>query len=264
MTDNLQFPRTVSKDKDFRELLQGLAHTRGSIVAVFADFCRTSACALAVGGREPEYMEAIKPYSRDDLQVFARALSYLIMEMEAAPFVDVLGPYYTEISSAHTRDTRGEFFTPPPIADLLAQLSFDAETVREIGRPVTVCDPAGGSGGLILACARALKPDVDLMRATLQDINPTACNMAYINTTLWGIPAEILLGNTLKGEVVHRWTNIHWHRVGEDLRRAFAQLAAVPPGDRSAAKPPARPPSSPEETDCDHEPPAQPEFDWNL
>lgn len=51
-----------------------------------------------------------------------------------------------------------------------------------------------------------------------------ACDMSYINTTLWGIPAEIILGDSLKTEQINRWGNLHWIRVGEEGRRRSPRL----------------------------------------
>ena len=154
--------------------------------------------------------------------------------MEAEPFDDLLGSYYQEINSKATRDGRGEFYTPPEISALMAHISFNAEKVIADGVPVSVQEPTCGSGGMILQIAKQLAPKeagqtshVDLMRVTAIDIAPTSCDMAYINLTLWGIPSEIIHGNSLSMEYWSHWKNIHWLRVGEDTRRdleAFKQL----------------------------------------
>jgi len=47
------------------------------------------------------------------------------------------------------------------------------------------------------------------LRVTAIDINRTACDMAFINTTLWGIPTRILHGNSLSNEYWAAWSNIH-------------------------------------------------------
>ena len=84
---------------------------------------------------------------------------------------------------------------------------------------------------MILQMAKQLAPKeegapsyIDLMRVTAIDIAPTSCDMAYVNLTAWGIPSEIVHGNSLSMEVWSHWRNIHWHRVGENGRRAFEQL----------------------------------------
>ena len=85
---------------------------------------------------------------------------------------------------------------------------------------------------MVLAVAKQFSPlvqegdesHVDLLRITCQDINPVATDMNFINTTLWGIPAKIILGNSISFETPQKiWKNIHWHRVGEDQRQEMLQ-----------------------------------------
>lgn len=45
---------------------------------------------------------------------------------------------------------------------------------------------------------------------TAIDISRTACDMAFINTTLWGIPTRGMHGNTLSNEYWAAWSNIHY------------------------------------------------------
>ena len=229
--------------RDFRVILRDLARSRSSIGGVFRDFCRVTACCLAAQTREDEYLQTIKPYTREELERLAQAMGYLIDEMDAHPFTDVLGVFYTETMAGADQTARGEFYTPQPVAELMGAVTLDIEKIKAEGKPVTVCDPCCGSGAILLSCARLLAPDhVDLLRVTLQDINPVACDMAYINTTLWGIPAEIILGNTLTMELTHRWTNLHWHRVGEPQRRqGMRMLNAL----RELTEPEAEPKAAP-------------------
>lgn len=212
---------------DFRKILESIAHTRGSIVSIFSDFCRIAACTLSCQTREVEYLEAIQGYSKDELNDIAKALAGLIEEMENNPFEDVLGAFFQEIGSKSTTQARGDFFTPPCVSELMARLSLNPEKILAEGKPVTVNEPACGSGGMILACAKIMAPRQDLLRVTMQDLNPDACNMAYINSTLWGIPAEILQGNTLTIEFSNHCKNIHWFRVGEDQRKRVLKTQDV-------------------------------------
>lgn len=225
----LEDDKAVTADgRDFRSILGELARTRSSLGVVYRDFCRITACCLAMETREDEYKEAIRGYSPDELNQLALAMARLIDEMDCSPFSDLLGVFYTDVMAATDRTARGEFNTPPPVSEMMARMTFDPEKIREEGVPVTVLDPCAGSGGLVLECARSLAPDhVDLLRVTLQDINPVACDMGYINTTLWGIPAEIILGNTLTTEHTNRWTNLHWARVGEEQRRRSIRMLAA-------------------------------------
>lgn len=217
------------KESNFRPILENIARTKGSLVSVFSDFVCMAACAYACQTREEEYLEVAGRYQREELNKFAKAMGYMVLEMESKPYTDILGVYYCEVQSKFTRDAGGEFYTPQEIGKLMAKISANAKAVTEAGKPITINDPAAGSGGLILSVAEefAEAKAVDLIRATCQDISKTGCDMAYINTTLWGIPARIIWGDTLRNPVRGQWENIHWHRVGEPLREQFNSLMEI-------------------------------------
>lgn len=228
-------PAKQAPREDFRKIITELSRKRGGHLEVFQDFCRIVACTLALQTREEEYLIVAKRYDRDELNRFSMALGGLVTEMEEHPFTDILGVYYTEINSTATAKARGEYYTPPGISKVMAQMLFcsggegtgsGVEQAIERGMPITVQDPACGSGGMILSLAELFAPRkaVDLLRMTLIDISPTACDMAYINTTLWGIPAKILQGNALTMKFEKGWKNIHWARVGEDDRLAVKRM----------------------------------------
>jgi len=245
-------------DKSFRTILHQIAFSHSSPAIVFADFCRMAACSLAMLSRDEEYLEVIRPYSKEQLQEFSKALALLIREMESQPFADILGPYYLEVASHSSKQVRGEFYTPPEVSELMARISIDPRQVIEKGLPITVNEPACGAGGMVLAIAKLFSPHnlkceksyVDFLRVTCQDINPVAMDMCFINTSLWGIPARMVWGNTLHNTVNRSWKNIHWHRVGEDERiktkalfemfRAMEDSQTKPEGERRSAKAPSQ------------------------
>lgn len=205
--------------ESYRTIIESIARRKSSTVTVFADFCRMAACALAMQSREDEYLEIAKRYTREELDQFAKALALLISEMEENPFTDILGTFYIDCASHSSKQARGEFYTPPAISKLMAQMLFDVEAVKAEKKPITLNEPACGSGGMVLAVAELFAPDaVDLLRVTAQDINPVGVDMAYINFTLWGIPARLILGDTIRQTVTREWCNVHWFRVGEHDR----------------------------------------------
>jgi len=76
--------------------------------------------------------------------------------------------------------------------------------------PITVCEPACGAGAMILSLAQACPPEVrHRLRVTAIDISRTACDMTFVNTTLWGIPTRVIHGNSLSQEYWAAWSNIH-------------------------------------------------------
>ncbi|MFD0894736.1 SAM-dependent DNA methyltransferase [Luteolibacter ambystomatis] len=212
-------------NEGFRSVLLSIARTKGATVTVFSDFCRIAACSLAIGRREEEYLDTAKAYSRDELSDLSLAFAKLVQEMEQHPFTDLLGPFYLECAAHSSKQARGEFYTPPEISQLIARMTVDVEEVKRKGVPISVNEPACGSGGMALALAQLFAPDsVDLLRITAQDINPVATDMCYINLTLWGVPAHVVLGDTIRMTVTRAWKNVHWHRVGEDQRQALGRL----------------------------------------
>ena len=71
--------------------------------------------------------------------------------MDRKPLEDPFGDYFEEFLS---NSSNGQFFTPSPVAELMAQL-----TVRQVGEKrkdgdTRVCDSCCGSGRLLLAAAQ--------------------------------------------------------------------------------------------------------------
>jgi type I restriction-modification system DNA methylase subunit len=200
-----------AKSPDFRTVLRSLCH-RHDLRRVFDAFVLMAACALAMQTREPEYMEEAKNWTKEELETFAEALALLVTEMERHPFTDILGGYYMEFAiSQKGQQWNGEFHTPKPVCDLMARMIVgEGDTWHAEGK-IAVCEPACGSGAMILSFGEACSPHIRRrLRVTAIDINRMACHMAFINTTLWGIPTRIIHGNSLSLELWAAWSNIHY------------------------------------------------------
>lgn len=218
----------------FRSLIEQLVR-RHDAYKVFAAFTNMAACALAHGTRETEYLDEAKRWERDELEIFSHALGALVAEMEAQPFTDLLGGHYMDLALSHKgQQWNGEFHTPKTICELMARV-VAGDTPPPGDGPITLCEPACGAGAMILAYAQALPPDARRrLRVTAIDIGKTACDMCFINTTLWGIPAEVIHGDTLRMKFFASWRNIHWIFRGN--LHLFAGLAAAP-GEDGAPQP---------------------------
>ncbi|HVT74568.1 MAG TPA: N-6 DNA methylase [Lacunisphaera sp.] len=195
-------PRTLAK------ILGELSHSHDAR-DVFRSFCRMAACALACQTRETEYLEEAKRYTHAELEGFAEALAALVVECEQHPFEDCIGPMHMELLGNRGQQHLGEFHTPPAVCKLIARVTMgDRYTAGT--EPITLCEPACGAGAMILAAAEAVPPEHRRrLRVTAIDINATACDMTFINTTLWGIPCRVLHGNALTLEFWHAWSNVH-------------------------------------------------------
>jgi type I restriction-modification system DNA methylase subunit len=196
---------------DFHKILEDISRHHG-IRQVFDGFIRLSACALAVQTREKEYLEEAARWEKSDLDLFGHALGALVLQAEAQPFTDLLGQYYMEYAlSQKGQQWTGEFHTPKPICDLMARLTIASPESFPAERPITVCEPACGSGAMILSFGEACSPDVRRrLRVTAIDVSRSGCDMTFINTTLWGIPTRVIHGNTLTMEYWAAWSNIHF------------------------------------------------------
>jgi len=143
-------------NEDYRTIIEELARTRSSQLQIFEDFCKVSVCALSLGSREKEYHAIATRYNSEEMQQFSKAFAYLVNEMEGKPFTDILGEFYLEIASHSSKQARGEFFTPPTISKMMARMLYDVERAKFKGIPITVNDPACGSGGMVLAVAQRM------------------------------------------------------------------------------------------------------------
>lgn len=74
---------------------------------------------------------------------------------ESRPFLDVLGQAYMELASNGQRKWLGQFFTPWPVAEMMARMQLGTDPIPA-DRLTRVHDPAMGSGVMLLAFAAAV------------------------------------------------------------------------------------------------------------
>lgn len=199
---------------DFRKNLESIAAKGHDNRKVFDAFTRFAACALACLTRETEYLEEAKRWKPDELSLYAEAFAALIPEMEAKPFEDVLGPVYMDWALSRSGAQRGgEFHTPRELCRLIAKMTWGDGSHLPSSGPITVAEPCSGAGAMILALGEHVSPEVRRrLRVTAIDLNPTACDMTFINTTLWGIPTRVYHGDALwlEKKCHGAWSNIHY------------------------------------------------------
>lgn len=164
---------------------------------------------LAQMGR-PEWMplpEDIRP------KIGAAIETYADLVKQAPPFHDLLGPLYMEIGSRGGRQQLGQFFTPWPIASMMARMTMGGRPSETVpGRLLNVCDPAVGSGVMMLSFAEvvleAWGPDeLRLVSVTGCDLDGYCARMfpvqAMVNCAVHGLQlGEIVAyrGNSLSAE----------------------------------------------------------------
>lgn len=187
----------------FAKTISGMSLNRQQ-TEVFSAFVRCAACACAIGTRETEYQEEAKRWTKEELSTFAKAFGQLVEEMEAQPFTDLLGTLYSDLQSG-SKSRGGEFHTPKHICELIGGITADTLPSEGI---IRVSEPACGAGAMILGfAARIPKQDIVRLRVEATDISLDACNMCFVNTSLWNIPTTVTHGNALSGEVWGCWKN---------------------------------------------------------
>lgn len=187
-----------SKFETFGEYLEGISRKHGR-AKVFDDFLQIIVCCLSMGRKEELYFKTIKPYSKEELNLFSQAFASLIVQMDNAPLDDPFGDYFEEFLS----DSRnGQFFTPIGVCDLMTQLTTAVKpTEKRRNGDVRVYDPTCGSGRLLLTAAKQDREQFFIGA----DISYTCCLMTIINLCLNSLNGEVLHMNTLSLNCWHHW-----------------------------------------------------------
>lgn len=220
---------------------------------VFSDFVTMSAIALhnAVCKSktlENEYMEIVGKYSKDEVHKIAELFANLTILLDLEP-KDVLGSLYMELELGNQNN--GQFFTPPDITTLLAQLSY-GDKLKELDQPfITLSEPACGAGGMVLAFTNLMLENkhnpAEKLWVQCIDIDRIAAFMCYIQLTLWNIPAEVIVGNTLSMELrefyytpahyLGNWEEkLKFQRQNEAIKSLLELEEMPPPGEKETVK----------------------------
>ena len=192
--------------KQFEKLFEGFNYRR-DLPRVFDDFLTMVQCSYhrtniasrlhdKDAANEKRYLDTIKPYSKEELDVFAHALAILKMSADKDPYDDILGRFFTE---RITNGRGGQYFTPQGVAGLLSAISVDKDN-PPVGK--TIYDPACGSGRLLLEFARVAPKNTFFGN----DVSIVCAKMTSLNMLFNGMVGEAAAMNTLQ----MRWSS-GWH-----------------------------------------------------
>lgn len=205
--------------KEIVKLIGQLGY-RHSAWQVFSDFVEMSAIALSNSvdwiykqERETRYLEIINTYQKNEQEAFPKMLGYLVNAMEDSIALgggptDILGELFHELE-LHNK-WKGQFFTPIHVCEAMGMMTFgDKSQLIENKGFLTVGEPCVGSGAMVLGFAKAMKQNgfnyCSQMVVTAQDIDIKCVHMAYIQLSLYGIPAVVIHGNTISVQEWSRW-----------------------------------------------------------
>ena len=178
---------------------------RFDISRVFNDFLTMAQCSVHQmniahrlkekdADNEEIYLKTIKPYTRDELVQFGNLLGIVQTSIYQYPYSDMLGEYFTQHI---TRGHNGQFFTPENVCALMAGLHGANHTVTN----QNVCDPACGSGRLLLQFAKVAPNNYFYAN----DISLTCAKMTSLNFMFNGLRGEVACMNTISMEWVTGW-----------------------------------------------------------
>lgn len=164
--------------------------------------------------REKRYLQIIKKYDKETQNVICEMFAdiYTILSNQInIGFDDYLGKLYmlSETSNSYA----GQFFTPYGVSKACAEITADEKIINEHienDKILTACEPACGSGGMVLALADILynQYNFNISRNLLiecSDIDSRCVHMTYLQLGLAGIPAIIYKRNTLTMQTWERW-----------------------------------------------------------
>ncbi len=239
MTIYQTFPKLAENKAQFKNIFMATARHQNRYT-VFSDLVFFMAASLKnslvklnenlfSSDIENEYLKKINQYKKEDQNRFCElyALAVIIADQKETP-ADNLGEFFMEMN--FTEDSKGQFFTPNEISLLMAEMQItQAETIRNEQGYISICDPACGAGSTLLACvancmSKGINPNKEIfIQGT--DIDRTVALMCYVQLSLWHIPCEILVGNSLTNEIREIWHSPayylgYWNRKLKNCKKA--------------------------------------------
>lgn len=204
------------------EIIKAIRNLRGyhSTWEVFQDFLAISSISISncvdwgpQKEREKEYLQIINKYPPEEQSKLAEIFAVLVAELEHASQTD--GPYDVLGEVFHGLELHnkyhGQFFTPFHICEMMGRMTVGDETDKVIQEQgyISLCEPCVGAGGMVLGFANAMQKNnlnyQTELCVTACDIDIKCVHMAYLQLSLFGIPATIIHGNSLSMEQWSVW-----------------------------------------------------------
>lgn len=177
-------------------------------------------CALLLSSRtDPVHAEQRqgalkqlrKSYSNSEWQIFHQGLEILCsavtQNIRMGKFEDLFGKTFMQIGASS--QSLKQNFTPPSISHILAGITLRLENVLPQEGFFTISDPTCGSGLLLLSAAEHVASNgfnpSEHLAVQAVDLDTRCVQMAYLNLSLYGIPAVVIHGNAISLEEYSRW-----------------------------------------------------------
>lgn len=193
------YPESADLLKTLDEAARRSGISRGQ---AFEDFLHMTVCSLSGGRMEEQYLAVVKKHSEgkkgrrgcDSIaELFAKSIAAMETEETRGEMKDILGDLY---QGAITYGEAGQFFSPPPIARMMAAMTIGDVPEEAKHEKKSVCDPACGSGRMLLAVAEK-QPHWLFVG---QDVDLRCVRMCAINLALRNLYGYVIHGNSLANE----------------------------------------------------------------
>lgn len=189
--------------REFNSLFSILARKHDA-ARVFDDFLTLVVCVLARQTQEEWYLDTIRKYDEDDINIFPKLLGCLFIiyenEITEGYWSDPLGTFYEILTGNYKKSKLGQFFTPPALCDMMAMLTIPKGTFGK-----TVSEPTCGSGRAILAIHHHSPGN----HFTACDLDHMCVKMTCINMAMHGIKGDVFHMNTLTLETYSKYVINH-------------------------------------------------------
>lgn len=200
----------------FSKLVEQVAY-RHDMSTVFDDFLTMALCAFSYGQQEELYLKTIKRYDKNELQLMAATLAAMIAEYDQrsqeGKWCDVLGEFFEEHNGKFGRSARGQFFTPPSVCDIMAQLTADGKPLED--RKIN--DPCVGSGRTLIALDRTNAQNRLHNFYLGQDVDQRCSKMFALNMKMYGMKGVSIHMNSITNEIFSGY-RIYLPEMGGQIR----------------------------------------------
>ena len=169
---------------------------------LWSDFIEMAAISIAntadrfqSKNREERYLQISNKYTKNEMTIFSEMMADLVMDLEENPH-DVLGEAFMELELGNK--WKGQFFTPYPVAYIMAQTTLTKETIQKAVNKngfVAVNDDACGGGVTLIAAFNWIRElgfnPQQMLVIEGSDVDARSCYMSYIQLSLLGANAVI-------------------------------------------------------------------------
>lgn len=244
--------------KELARQLNALGY-RYPIDSVFRDWVEASALAVAnacdraqFAAREERYLAIVGKYQKSEVHEFCHMYANLALELERTGQC-VFGPLIADLELGTNKRRMGQYLTPWNVSYMMAKILLDGKDLeKKIAEQgyITMMEPACGAGSMVLAAARAMEDEginyQQHLHVTAIDIDPLCVQMTFLQASLFGLPAHVIQGDSLRNtQTAHWFTPFHmlwgwdhrlaWRdRLTSDAAPLAEQLTGDPPPEPAA------------------------------